>query len=69
VQIAERVLQLGAQQGQGELVHLRLALSPVSLAIGSHAEGGETRHVVGFDELNVRDVVPVSVPWAGLILR
>lgn len=61
MQIAERVLQLGAQQGQGELVNLRLALSPVSLAIGSHAEAGETRHVVGFDELNVRDVVPVSV--------
>ena len=59
VQIAERYCNSGPSQGRGELVNLRLPLSPVSLAIGSHAEAGETRHVVGFDELNVRDVVPV----------
>ena len=57
----ERVLQgspLRPEEGHGELVHLRIVLGPVGLAVRDHAELAEPGDVVRVDHLQVGDVVP-----------
>ena len=65
----ERVLQVGplrAEEGQRQLVHLRLGLGPVGLRVRDDVEGGEPRQVVRLDDLDVGDVMPVVVAAVGL---